>query len=1157
MKKALSVLHPHRYLSQDDVSSSLSKQRFSPLLLEHGEQELQDWGVCASSHRVKKDFNFHPEPVSSTANIVSPTKKSHHNANSKKEKEPSAHMKSVEGRLRLCSKSLVFEPNDISRAIIRIPFEKMANPPKQDENAVQPSNTITFQSTRITVMMKNNIIAPYENIDRLVQYTFTFLHSTSEKCLSLLNKIFSVSSLSELQDTIQPILDQTFDSSNFHHVSEQPQTSNLRAYVLSPLRKQVGCAMISNERFYFQPFNGVYAAVASKALSWKLSDIVATARRYHGLKDEALELFFEKGPSLLIAFEGYANRELVMNLLPRTRSVGGQNVEIFCHTDVEFLNKVVTSWRSGNIENFDYLLALNSAAGRSFQDLSRYPVFPWVLSDYTSDKLNLESNGPLKQRQIFRDLSKPIGALNEERLQNFQDRFKGMQKDMGDSFLFGTHYSAPGYCLYYLVRIMPEQMLCLQNGKYDAPDRLFFDICNCYSSILTNPADVKECIPQFYDTKTGMEMLVNTRGLQLGVTQNSIIIGDVKLPKWAKNPKDFIKKNRNALESDYCTAHLPSWIDLIFGFKARGDMALEAKNLFHPTSYLTPKDLEKMETEEEKMQAELQAIEFGICPDVLFTRQHPMKGDMVTTNDSFLVIDNGRISQLNQLKTFDALNTIFSPSKHAHKTTMREKLLHAEEHLDTNVEPESNVPEDHAIIEAIEEQELYAKAKSSLGDATIGDNAVQFAKETLQRNMDTMSLSGSGESLQPSKTISQRGTFGSDEKTKSSLPSHSYSEVDDTLINNENHGNWKLKKITSSQIHGEAVTGCILSTENESIVVTTSLDGDLMAHTLPCIDDSEKEERHGFSITGDVQNSTKPTLKERSFHNFRSHHSSDPLSCLALINDQSGGHIVFAGGHDDIVLAYGINSACGLSSIYAHRDVVTAINVISFPLKDGSSHVMLTSSWDATVKLWAVTVAENEHVKMIKEPIDEFYDAESQVECLDTLCLPDGEILIAAGCTDGFIVWSWSELKSKTMIYKGKTNTSCSVLKWIWTSFDQAFLLVSFDDGHVCCYILKKNEMYPVSKRNIGSQVTCATPPSSMTSELFMGCEDGTIRILRIGENGHLDENPVVFSSAQGMESKKVTSIAVSRCCREGNQYTVVTGAEDGSISLYILEEQC
>jgi factor associated with neutral sphingomyelinase activation len=42
--------------------------------------------------------------------------------------------------------------------------------------------------------------------------------------------------------------------------------------------------------------------------------------------------------------------------------------------------------------------------------------------------------------------------------------------------MYGTHYSAPGYVIGYLVRMKPEYMLKLQGGKFDKPDRLFKSI---------------------------------------------------------------------------------------------------------------------------------------------------------------------------------------------------------------------------------------------------------------------------------------------------------------------------------------------------------------------------------------------------------------------------------------------------------------------------------------------------------------------------------------------------------------------------------------------------------------------------------------------------------------------------------------------------------
>ena len=76
------------------------------------------------------------------------------------------------------------------------------------------------------------------------------------------------------------------------------------------------------------------------------------------------------------------------------------------------------------ISNFEYLMHLNTLAGRSYNDITQvghfdnfhvlmrniyfalkiaffqYPVFPWILSDYTSESLDLSDPSS------FRDLSK-------------------------------------------------------------------------------------------------------------------------------------------------------------------------------------------------------------------------------------------------------------------------------------------------------------------------------------------------------------------------------------------------------------------------------------------------------------------------------------------------------------------------------------------------------------------------------------------------------------------------------------------------------------------------------------------------------------------------------------------------------------------------------
>jgi hypothetical protein len=81
-------------------------------------------------------------------------------------------------------------------------------------------------------------------------------------------------------------------------------------------------------------------------------------------------------------------------------------------------------------------------------------------------------------------------------------------------FLYGTHYSTPGYVLYYLVRVAPEYMLCLQNGKFDAADRMFYSVAETWESCIHNPTDLKELVPEFF-CGAG-EFLMNNDDLDLG-----------------------------------------------------------------------------------------------------------------------------------------------------------------------------------------------------------------------------------------------------------------------------------------------------------------------------------------------------------------------------------------------------------------------------------------------------------------------------------------------------------------------------------------------------------------------------------------------------------------------------------------------------------------
>ena len=88
----------------------------------------------------------------------------------------------------------------------------------------------------------------------------------------------------------------------------------------------------------------------------------------------------------------------------------------------------------------------------------------------------------------------------------------------------------------------------------------------------------------------------------------------MQLPPWAKTPEEFIQINRAALESDYVSANLHNWIDLIFGYKQQGPAAVESHNVFYYLTYYGLVDVNAIEDEALRKATELQIAHFGqVC----------------------------------------------------------------------------------------------------------------------------------------------------------------------------------------------------------------------------------------------------------------------------------------------------------------------------------------------------------------------------------------------------------------------------------------------------------------------------------------------------------------------------------------------------------------
>ena len=161
------------------------------------------------------------------------------------------------------------------------------------------------------------------------------------------------------------------------------------------------------------------------------------------------------------------------------------------------MSTLTSKWENGEISNFEYLVILNTWAGRTYNDLMQYPIFPWVLADYDSSVLDFTKS------ETFRDFSLPMGAQATERLAQFKKRYKELCELGVDSepYYYGTHYSSAMIVSSFLVRLEPftDYFLRLQGGHFDLPDRMFHSIKEAWLSASTrNNADVRELIPEFF-----------------------------------------------------------------------------------------------------------------------------------------------------------------------------------------------------------------------------------------------------------------------------------------------------------------------------------------------------------------------------------------------------------------------------------------------------------------------------------------------------------------------------------------------------------------------------------------------------------------------------------------------------------------------------------
>ncbi|RXN09374.1 lysosomal-trafficking regulator isoform X1 [Labeo rohita] len=475
-----------------------------------------------------------------------------------------------------------------------------------------------------------------------------------QRCYLTIPNKYLLKDRHKLDDAIKAPLaflfeDKTHSSSSIvkDKATSEPIRFTRKCVSVAPSRETAGELLLGKSGMYFVEDNvsetldnqSPHGETEPASFSWTYEEIKEVHKRWWQLRDNAMEIFLTNGRTLLLAFDTTKFRDdvyhnILTSELPNLLEYG--NISALTHL-----------WSSGQITNFEYLTHLNKHAGRSFNDLMQYPVFPFILRDYTNETLDLQESS------IYRNLSKPIAVQSKEKEDRYVDNYRYLEEEYKKGkreddpmppvqpYHYGSHYSNSGTVLHFLVRLPPftKMFLAYQDQSFDIPDRTFHSMNTTWRlSSYESMTDVKELIPEFFYLP---EFLVNREGFDFGVRQNSERVNHVNLPPWARNdPRLFILIHRQALESDQVSQTLCQWIDLVFGLKQKGKAAVQAINTYFGM------DVSAVEDPVQRRALETMIKTYGQTPRQLFNALHISRAGTKLLSEAELPAAMGLLVQL-------------------------------------------------------------------------------------------------------------------------------------------------------------------------------------------------------------------------------------------------------------------------------------------------------------------------------------------------------------------------------------------------------------------------------------------------------------------------------------------------------------------------------
>jgi hypothetical protein len=543
------------------------------------------------------------------------------------------------------------------------------------------------QTTNKSIVHYNNtefsdFVEKYSDLEKLVKY-FALSYTGYNKMILNTTEMFIHNLKSHGNNYNVHIYDACYIKLKGHKKGKIVVNVNSIAkdiYFIKNIREEEKC-----QESLFSPIEGI--STGEKIyLNIKISSVKQIYKRRYFYKKTALEIFTFSNKSYYFNFPTVTDRDHFCKLI-YDNSSSKENPYLFeYHLDVKKNNNVVTrlieEWVNWRISNFDLLMNFNNLAGRSYHDLTQYPVFPWIINEYKNSPNNFRN--VINCKLPVRDLSKPIGALgSEERVDMFQTTFKESSSanvegmiDEGNYF-YNSHYSNPFYVTNFLQRVFPYTLCAieLQGDGFDNPQRQFLSMESAFHNSMTQATDVRELIPEFFYLP---ETFINVNKINFGKIENSPV-EDVQLPPWSKDPYRFVIINRLHLESEEVSYKINEWVDLIFGMKQKGREAESSMNLFWKFTYEDEIDIDQIQkTNFDEYHSYISKIYFGQTPMQITNKPLVQRINKELVKNNKMFIDNRRHLQVFNSKS-EAKNQYKVPKK-----DIKNKMMIAIKTLDSD-----------------------------------------------------------------------------------------------------------------------------------------------------------------------------------------------------------------------------------------------------------------------------------------------------------------------------------------------------------------------------------------------------------------------------------------------------------------------------------------